>query len=206
MKRPRGLAVCVVSLALVAALHLPAAGAAAVQNGGFDDFYLGEEAFYALPSVPGWSFTANGGEAAMLGVNGTGPWGVPTDGQCAALFGGGTVSQAIADFVAGTAQFAFDVQGYARPEYGLLTVKLDGVALTFGGVATIAPTGGGVNGPMVQYISDPIAVSAGSHTLEFVAGDWAFIDDVGVTNVPEPTCIALLACGLIGALMRTRKI
>ena len=203
MERPRGLAVCMLSLALVAALHLPAVGAAAVENGGFDDLYLGDSTvMYALPDVPGWTFTANGGEAGILGVNATGLWGVPADGQCAAIYGGGTVSQAIADFVAGTTQFNFDVQGYARPEYGgPLTVKLDGVALTFGGVATVAPA----SGPMVQYTSDPITVSAGSHTLEFVAGDWAFIDDVGVTNVPEPTCFALLACGLIGALMRTRK-
>lgn len=202
---------CTLPLALVAILNVSAVGAPMVINGGFEDPVLGDGAFYAvgdptypLPSVPGWKFTKNDGEVGMLSTSGTGPWMVPTTGQCAAFLGGATIAQTIPGFVAGTATFSFLVQGYYSEDYGPLTVTLDGVPLTFGGVASIIPTGGGANGPMIPYTSDPVPVTDGEHTLTFIAGHWTFIDDVSISNVPEPSCIALLACGLITSLIRTR--
>jgi hypothetical protein len=82
-------------------------------------------------------------------------------------------------------------------------VFIDGTALNFGGVDTLTPSRGG----WANYTSDPITLTAGTHTLKFAnvvetanLGLSAAIDTVSVntTAAPEPSTVVLLLTGLVG--------
>jgi hypothetical protein len=202
--------VCVLSVALLASFGQTAV-ADYVMNGGFEASVLGTEMFYEtapmgvanlLPTVPGWDFGASAADASvevgMLSASGIGPWGAQAFGsQCAAFHGDGnaayaTITQTLADVAAGPATFSFYAQGLqSKP----LNVTLDGTALTFGGTATVTP-----GSTMTKYTSDSITMAAGTHTLQFQAYGWTYLDNVSATAVPEPGTITMVAIGLFGLL------
>lgn len=217
--------ICVLSVGLVGVAAQSAFGTVIVQNAGFEDTVLdtggntilfretaprGENTGILLPAITGWTFGASSAdgsvECGMITACGHAGWQVtPFGDQCAALHGvGSSVAQTITGFNAGIATFSFYAQAFPTL-VGPMTVQLDGTALKFDGGTSLTPN----NATMTQYTTDPIAVTAGPHTLNFSCSQWTFLDNVSATNtIPEPTSIMLVASAVVGLLAyawRNRK-
>jgi hypothetical protein len=107
----------------------------------------------------------------------------------------------------GLATFSFDYSG-ADPAYGggssgILSVTIDGNPVTFAAATTI-PTVFGSG--WLSATSDSFSLAAGSHTLVIgaVVGSGYYgqagIDNLSISQVPEPSTLALLSAGLVGLL------
>ncbi len=157
-----------------------------VFNGSFETPSVGLGNFQSGPSGAGWSFNPF---FSGICANGS-PWFSPAapDGVQAAFLQGSqgplTVSQAV-DFTAGTYNVTFSVVG--RSGYGScdLSVQMDGqpvYSLTSAQTSTTSWT---------TYTSTNFSVTAGSHTLAFVAtpgtGDADAIDNVSINVIAAPT-------------------
>lgn len=203
-----------VLLATSVSVLAQSANAALIVNGGFESpVVAGDKMYTPTEAESGWVFVSNSssgttGESGILSANAAGLWGAANaDGQSAVFFGTGTIAQTISGLNAGTAAFTFSVRKNVGATSDVLTVTLDGTALTFSGTASVAP-----DNVMRQYTSDAIMVAAGAHTLQFQANAWSHMDNVSVSGTavptPEPTAIVLLATGLLGLLAyawRNRK-
>jgi hypothetical protein len=150
-------------------------------------FYNGSTGLVAEGDFPFVMVDANGVQAGFLrGTNGE-PY--------------SAISQQVAGFDTGSYTLSFDAALWLDAGPNPLIVTLDGNALTFGGSATVTPSGNG----FTAYTSDAITLLAGTHYLMF-SGQSAsdnkvatFIDDVSfqsVSAVPEPSTYALMVLGL----------
>lgn len=205
-------------LILIGLLPLHANAGPVVANPSFESPDVSGETngFRYNPSLAsqggsGWTFTFNSSTGFGSGIahNGSGFGNsVAPDGvQVAILQGDSTFSQSVT-FTLGlyTVSFFDSLRdsGGANP----FQVTLDGTPLTFNGGTTITPG----SFPTFEFrTSDPFTASAGAHTLAFVghpdvpgADRTAFIDQVQVNVVPEPTTIVLLAVGVAAIALRRR--
>lgn len=197
-------AIACLPLALFAgAANQAAVGDIIVQNSGFESPELvraGDQFFKAGTdfTAVGWTFSdwTSTSENGMLSELGTTQWGAKVHGkQCAALSTNATVSQELTGFQKGTATVSFYAQAVSTPYQFQVMLGTD--VLEFNKTAYVLG-----DDTMRLYTSDPVAVDAGSRTLQFKAGGWTFLDDVSVSNVatPEPSSIILLTAGMIGLL------
>lgn len=117
-------------------------------------------------------------------------------------------SQTIGGFESGEYRVRFRAAG--RDGYGTnpFVVAFDGNLLTFGGSTVVTPKEQ-IKG-FQYFLSDPMALTAGSHTLSFTSSaattedHMSFIDAVSVSSnvVPEPSSFALLGLGGVGIAIR----
>lgn len=178
------------------------ANAALITNGGFEDPVYGSEVVQLQYVSTGWAFyndVPNGAEAGVMGNACANTWAsaggtAAIVGQCAILTGAGTISQTFTSS-ADSVVFGFSAQKLISTATPTMMARLDGEALTFGGAGSVL-----AGGTMASYTSDPVSLSAGSHTLTFQASTWTFLDNVSSSTVPEPSAIVTLLAGLVALL------
>jgi len=153
-------------------LLLPLGGRADIlpANNSFETPNLGSGvgAYQYNPSIAaqggaGWTFLDFSGIAAN--GSGFGVVNTPDGNQAGFVQRGGNFSQSVGGFTNQTYTVNFYAEG--RQGYGFdpLTVTLDGTPLTFGGSSTVNQAAGPT---FVPYTSDPVKLTAGSHTLAFL--------------------------------------
>ncbi len=203
------------AVAAVAGALFAAAPAQAnlIANGSFEATQYGA-GYYAYPAatLDSWTYTLGGGilnaSAGSAWYIGSGPSGFDGD-QYAFLQGtGSTISQ---NFTSGDGAFELTFLDAGRSFFGpyngdqTFQVWIDGNLL--GTFSTVS------NSNFALQAINNIDLTAGSHTLMFLTlnplgGDeTAFVDNINLTEVPEPATIALFGAGLIGfgLLYRRRR-
>ena len=170
--------------------------------------------FGGLSGISGWTFGASGSDSyngyVHAGDTGLGPLGIPEGSQAAFIQGSGSISQDVV-FSAGTYALSFYAEargGGLGPEP--LLVTLGGTPVTFSASSTFVA---GSNTSFDLVTSDPFSLSAGTYTLAFTGANpygfadrTTFIDNVGISAVPEPaTCAALVGAAALGLAMWRRR-
>lgn len=164
-------------------------GGAAITGGvvANPDFDAVVVAGFTKPSNASWSYTNN----AYISRNGSAfGFASTTNGSQFGILqsysgAGSSLSQTISVATAGYASFAF--QGQGRPRYGSASVEL----VIDGTVQSTWPASAFTTGSWGDYISQPVSLTAGNHTLQFrsipVAGDVATAIDAVRVNLPGLT-------------------
>jgi hypothetical protein len=180
-----------------------------IANSGFEATQYGA-GYYAYPNatLDSWTYS---GQAGLLNASGSNAW---YSGSGPTGFGGdqyafvqttGSISQTFTS-AAGTYALSFlDTGRTAGCCNGDQTFDVYIDASLVGAYST-SP-----NGAFSQQIIQSLALSAGSHTLTFEGTDpgggdvTSFIDNVNLTQVPEPNSLALLAVAITGLVAFRRR-
>lgn len=210
----------VVVASLLSLVVVSSATAATVVNSGFEtnasdgnEYTTPFQTLDPTTGVSGWRLSSTAAAAPFTGAIKIIDSPYVNSGAAAISFDGNDafVEQDLT-LVAGTATVSFWLQQFDAFAVNPLKVSLGGVPLTFGGNPTVFPN----DGTYFKAFTDPIAVSAGVHTLRFEltlgyadAGNPYItnLDDVGIDNVavPEPTGIIAFGLGALGILAHRRS-
>ncbi|WP_435016083.1 hypothetical protein TA3x_003643 [Tundrisphaera sp. TA3] len=167
----------------VASAAPPSSGAPALGDGGFEQASLGGPGYAYGPAGSAWGF-ANGGGVARNGSGISAGSPTPDGSQFAFLQNGGSMSQSVAGWAAGsyTISFAAAKRSYAGDQD--FRVLVDGVE-----VGVFAPS----SSSFQAYRTATFTVGAGSHTITFQGlnsrgGDnTALVDAVAVASAAPPS-------------------
>jgi hypothetical protein len=209
-------------LATLAALGLaavPAAHAQTIVNSSFETPSVGNGGISSNPSGAGWTFTGSSGVTGNNSGFTSGNANAPDGVQVAFLqsysgpgYPAGSFSQSISGFSAGTYTFSF--LSSQRENYGTASNQTVNVTVDGNSVGLFTPS------PALttyqSFITIPTFLTAGSHTLQFAGtvpansgiDSTAFVDEVTVSAVPEPSSVAAFGftgLGVAGLLLRARK-
>jgi len=222
------------AFAIAFALPCVPAGAVTVINGTFDDnaaayvvwpgYNGGTGAAGTNPSNPtGWTFTGGSGINPVFpdGPN-QAPFNDGTNtGPFAFLQGVSRMEQSIAGFTVGgnyTLNLSFNARNCCGPvgepaPTPLAEVYLNDVLLA-SSVALFPAPGGVVPGSIanggnwysagIPFTAAADTITLSIRTMPAAGGDTTLIVD-NVSIVPEPAMASLLACGMLGALVRRRR-
>jgi hypothetical protein len=182
-----------------------------IVNGGFEQTQY-SAGYYAYPNgtLDGWTYNgsailnASGASAWYIG---SGPSGFEGD-QYMALQGTSSLSQGF-NSDGGTFELSFLDAGRSGfgPYNGDQTFQVWIDSTLIGTFSTVS------NSNFVLQIINGIVLTSGYHTLTFLGIDplggdeTAFLDDINLTQVPEPSTIALFGAALLafGAFYRRRQ-
>ncbi len=202
--------------ALLSLGGLRPAAAQTVGNAGFEAPAVGSGSYGAFAYNPGgtaWTFSSGSGVSGNGSGFTTGNPSAPEGVQVGFVQINGTISQTIDGFSEGTYTFDFlsaqraTGDGNPGPDAQNLQVLVDNAPLF--GLNGLTPVGTSYQ----LYTTNPIALSAGTHTLTFqglnTAGqgagnngdNTAFIDSVGINKVaPVPEASSVISLGMLLAL------
>lgn len=204
------------AVALLSLGGLRPAAAQTVGNAGFEAPVVGSgsSAYVYNPLGTPWTFSSGSGVSGNGSGFTAGNPNAPEGAQVGFVQATGTISQAIDGFSNGSYTFQFQSaqrgsgDGNPGPDSQNLQVLVDNAPLF--GADGLTPVGTSYQ----LYTTDPIALSAGTHTLTFqglntaaagmpgYTGDnTAFIDGVGINRVaPVPEASSVISLGMLLAL------
>lgn len=203
------------AVALLSLGGLRPAAAQSVGNAGFEAPVVGSgsSAYVYNPAGASWTFSGGAGVSGNGSGFTAGNPNAPEGSQVGFVQATGTISQAIDGFSDGSYTFQFlsaqrgSGDGNPGPDAQNLQVLVDNAPLF--GTDGLTPVGTSYQ----LYTTDPIALSAGTHTLTFqglnTAGqgagnngdNTAFVDGVGINKVvPVPEASSVISLGMLLAL------